>query len=725
MALAVDVERAHHGEVEREQRQARSPDRSGIAVRDGVPLAWDIHGDGPVTVLLMPTWSIIHSRHWKLQIPFLARHFRVLVFDGRGCGRSGRPSGATAYADSEFAEDAVAVMDATGTETAVLVALSRGATWAVGAAAQHPERVLGIFALAPACDLGVSNPTREVHPWDERLETTSGWAKHNRHHWLTGGVEDFREFFFAQVFPESHSTKQIEDALTWSADIAPQTLVDTTAGMLGLEGARRQDLIASCERVSCPVAVVHGSDDGVRPPSVGERLAALTGGSFTLLDGAGHGPHTRHPVVVNTMIRDFVDRVAPHAPVRRTWTCATGRRARVLYLSSPIGLGHARRDVAIAAELRARRPDMEIDWLTQHPVTTVLESVGERLHPASRWLLNESEHIEDEADEHDLHAFRAIRRMDEVMVNNYMVFDEVVREQHYDLVVADEAWEVDHFLHENPERKRFGYAWMSDFVGWLPMPDGGEAEARLTSDHNAEMIEQRARFPRLRDRSVFVGNPEDVVGDSFGPGLPGIREWTQRNFDFAGYVTGFELPGAHEVAQLRAALGCRPEHKLCVVTVGGSGVGEHLLRRVLQAVPSARRLVPELRFLVVCGPRIDPAGLPRHDGVRLCGHLPRLHDHLAAADVAVVQGGLTTCMELAAARTPFIYVPLEHHFEQNFHVRHRLERYDAGRHLAYAEACDPMLLAEAIVKEIGVESHVRPVESDGAARAADLLADLL
>ena len=115
--------------------------------------------------------------------------------------------------------------------------------------------------------------------------------------------------------------------------------------------------------------------------------------------------------------------------------------------------------------------------------------------------------------------------MDEILVNNFMVFHDVIEQERYDLVIADEAWDVDYFLHENPELKRFAFAWMTDFVGWLPMPDGGDAEAALTADYNAEMIEQRARFRRLRDRSIFVGDPEDIVPDTFGPDLPSIRQW--------------------------------------------------------------------------------------------------------------------------------------------------------------------------------------------------------
>jgi hypothetical protein len=381
--------------------------------------------------------------------------------------------------------------------------------------------------------------------------------------------------------------------------------------------------------------------------------------------------------------------------------------------------------VAIATELRTAEPQLEIDWLAQNPVTRVLDAAGERIHPASAHLLSESTHVEHESGEHDLHAFEALRRMDEILVANFMVFVDIVAQDPPDLVIADEAWEVDYYLHENPELKRFQFAWLTDFVGWLPMPDGGTREATLTADYNTEMIEQRERFPRLRDRSIFVGNPDDIVARDFGPGLPDIREWTEHNFDFSGYVMGSPPPSGPERKALRRRLGLHDDQRLCVVTVGGTAVGEPLLRRIVEAAPIVRREMPELQFLVVTGPRIDPATLPRHRGVRVRGFVPDLADYLGACDIAVVQGGLTTCMELTAAGTPFVYLPLEHHFEQNFHVRHRLDRYSAGRRMRYADTADPDLLAKIIVDEMTASPRFRPVETDGAKRAAAMLAELL
>jgi predicted glycosyltransferase len=238
------------------------------------------------------------------------------------------------------------------------------------------------------------------------------------------------------------------------------------------------------------------------------------------------------------------------------------------------------------------------------------------------------------------------------------------------------------------------------------------------------MIEQIARYPRLRDRAIFVGNPDDIVPDTFGPDLPAIRDWTESHYDFAGYVTGFDPATLADREALRAELGYRPDEQVCIVTVGGSGVGGALLAKVVAAFPEAKQRVPGLRMIAVAGPRIDPATIPGTDGLEVRPYVHELYRHLAACDLAVVQGGLTTAMELTANRRPFLYFPLRHHFEQNFHVRHRLNRYGAGRAMDF-DASTPDSIAHAIADEIGRPTNYRPVERDGAARAAALIAEML
>jgi predicted glycosyltransferase len=197
-----------------------------------------------------------------------------------------------------------------------------------------------------------------------------------------------------------------------------------------------------------------------------------------------------------------------------------------------------------------------------------------------------------------------------------------------------------------------------------------------------------------------------------------------RHFEFAGYVIGEHPSTFGSRSDLRQRLGYRSDERICIVTVGGSGVGAHLIRRILQSYPLARAKVPALRMIVVGGPRIDPQSLKAPPGVEVHAFVPNLDRHLAACDLALVQGGLTTCMELTAAGTPFLYFPLKNHFEQNFHVAHRLDRYRSGRRMDYTTST-PDVIADAMIAQLTTRPQFSAVEADGAVRAARMLADLI
>jgi pimeloyl-ACP methyl ester carboxylesterase len=168
----------------------------------------------------------------------------------------------------------------------------------------HPERVAGAVFIGPALPLGGLDGQRSiVERFDEELDTDEGWAKYNRHYWLRD-YEGFLEFFFAECFSEPHSTKQIEDAVGWGLDTTADTLLASEAGA-GL--GSRETVLELCEQVRCPVLVLHGEDDRIRPVAHGTELARLTGGRLITFEGGGHLPHARDPVKVNLLIREFVE----------------------------------------------------------------------------------------------------------------------------------------------------------------------------------------------------------------------------------------------------------------------------------------------------------------------------------------------------------------------------------------------------------------------------------
>ena len=702
--------------------RAKLPSNSGYVDRDGVKIYYEIYGDGPETMVFLPPWPIVHSRIYKAQLPYFSERFRCITFDGRGNGKSDRPADVAAYSLDNYVADALAVMDATEAGNAILVGLSLGGLHASVLAAHHPERVKAAILVGTVASIGPPNFSRLANKhFEAKQEQYEGWNKFNREYWMEN-YPDFAEHFVRNIHSEPHSTRQIEEGIDWAGGTTGPVLIKTVEART--IPPRFDVSEAMYRKIRCPVLMIHGDNDQIQSYARAQAVAEVTGAELVTIEGGGHNALGRIPAKTNALIVDFLDRkLGIAAPARRA-NPATRKAKRALYLSSPIGLGHGRRDIAITRELRKLHPDLEVDWLAQDPVTRLLEASGERIHPLSARLASESLHIELESGEHDLHCFQAIRRMDEVLIANFMIFQDAVDEGGYDLVIADEAWDIDHYWHEHPELKKAKLAWFTDFVGYVPIPSGGEHEAFLTSDYNAEMIGHIERHPAVRDRAIFVGGPEDIVPLSFGKDLPTMRDWVPRHFDFAGYIIGEHPRAFGSRADLRGRLGYRPDERVCIVAVGGSGVGAHLIRRILQSYPMARAKLPELRMIVVAGPRIDPASLNAPDGVEVRAFVPDLDRHLAACDLALVQGGLTTCMELTAAGTPFLYFPLKNHFEQNFHVAHRLDRYGAGRRMEYATST-PDMIADAMVDALRAPTTFKPVEAGGAARAARMLADLV
>jgi pimeloyl-ACP methyl ester carboxylesterase/predicted glycosyltransferase len=701
--------------------RAKLPRESGFVERDGVKLFYEIYGDGAETMLFVPPWSIVHSRIYKAQLPYFSDRCRCVTYDARGNGRSDRPNGVEAYSLDNLVADALAVMDATAVGQATIVGLSYGGYVSSVLAAHHPGRVKAAILVGTVASVGPAYPYLGQPHFHAKRDRFEGWDKYNRDYWLRN-YPDFAEHFIRQIHPEPHSTRQIEDGIAWAGDTTGEVLANTVEARFVPPGFDISE--AMYRNISCPMLVIHGDDDRLQPHARGKAVAELTGAEFVTIAGGGHNPLGRSPAKCNALMLDFLDRRLGIPAPKRQATPRAGQAKRVLYLSSPIGLGHGRRDIAVARELRALHPGIEIDWLAQHPVTLLLEAHGERVHPLSTRLASESRHIELEAGEHELHAFQAIRNMDEVLIANFMIFQEAVEQTRYDLVIGDEAWEIDYHWHEHPELKRAALAWLTDFVGFVPMPSGGDREAFLTADYNADMIEQVERHPAVRDRAIFVGNRDDIIPQSFGKDLPGMRDWIPRHFDFSGYILERDPEYFGPREELRQALGYRADERVCIITVGGSGVGAPLIRRILRSVAAVREKLPELRMIAVCGPRIDPGSLELPDGVEGRAFLPDLNRHLAACDLALVQGGLATCMELTAAGTPFLYFPLKDHFEQNFHVAHRLDRYGAGVRMDYATAT-PDMIARAMVAALDHPSRFKPVEADGALRAAKMLSELL
>ena len=294
--------------------RAREPDLAGDAVRAGVRLHYEVHGSGPVTVFLMPTWCALPSGIWKLQLAYLARHVRVVVADPRGNGLSDRPLDPMAHCDEELVADAVAVLDATETPNAVCVGLSMGGRVLLQLATRHPDRVAGAVFVGPSVRMAEVAPACWTPPFEGPVRSETGWGRFNAEYWRRD-LPGFARWFFGEVFSEPFSSKYVDDAVDWVAETDAETLIaaerapfldrDPTAGPT--QAARL------AARVRCPSLVVHGDDDRIVPLDTARLLAEALGAPLEVVVGGGHCVQARHPVWFNHRLLRFVGEVSSGA----------------------------------------------------------------------------------------------------------------------------------------------------------------------------------------------------------------------------------------------------------------------------------------------------------------------------------------------------------------------------------------------------------------------------
>lgn len=291
--------------------RAREPDASGLVRRDGVDVGWERFGEGEPALLFVGVDPIVDSRMWKGQVPWFAPRHTVVTFDPPGNGLSTRTTDPRAYADDQFLAVALTVLDATRVDQAVVAGVCQGAGVALLLAAEQPDRVSGAVAINPGLALSPPHEHRRRRPgqtFNDALDSHDGWDKENRHHWLRHW-EDYADFFFDQLLPEPHSTKQHEDCVGWAAATTGEQML---AYCLCDPPSARADEAYSidvCRRVRSPVLVINGDHDMCRPPERSHIVAELTGGELVVIEGAGHLPHARDPVRVNLEIDAFLRRL--------------------------------------------------------------------------------------------------------------------------------------------------------------------------------------------------------------------------------------------------------------------------------------------------------------------------------------------------------------------------------------------------------------------------------
>jgi hypothetical protein len=389
----------------------------------------------------------------------------------------------------------------------------------------------------------------------------------------------------------------------------------------------------------------------------------------------------------------------------------------VLYVSGSLGLGHVTRDLAIAAEIRRMCPEVEIVWIAGSPASDVLEAAGERLVPEQVKYRGETDLAEAVARNGHLNLTAYVYHALTAWFHNARLIGKVASQGKFDVIAGNETYEipVTNFFGMRVLPTTIPFVMMYDFWG-LEVTSGNMFEKVGAWILNLVWSQEWRVTARGQNTAIFFGEIEDLPDRPFGVLLPNRRRYAERHVEFVGYPLQFTVKDVPQRDYLRRELGY-DDGPLVICTVGGTSIGRDLLELCGRAFPLVTTCIPDLRMVIVAGPRIDPKSLDVPKEIDCRAMVPQLWRHMAACDLAVVQGGGTTTLELEALRVPFLFFPIEHHSEQEITVANRLTRHGAGVRM-HLSSTSPQDLAKAIVANLGVEVSYPQIPVDGARLAA-------
>jgi len=286
----------------------------------------------------------------------------------------------------------------------------------------------------------------------------------------------------------------------------------------------------------------------------------------------------------------------------------------------------------------------------------------------------------------------------------------------FDLVVGDEFYDIVTEISRDKAYNGPPMIAIWDFLGFDAVSMSPK-ERLFVYIMNRSWTKPNPRF-NLK-KMIMIGELEDIPDRSLGLGLPSRRAYTKSNFECVGYVFPFDPANFLDKIKIRQELGYGSE-PLIIASAGGTAIGRPLLDLCCSAYSLMKRKIPDLRMVVVAGPRIPPESIKKVDGVEVQGYVPELYKHFAASDFGICMGGGTTTLELTALRVPFAFFPLEKHFEQELLIAERCRRIGAGINMKFSSST-PEMLAEVAIQNIGKKVTYQPIRTNGAENAGKVI----
>jgi hypothetical protein len=373
---------------------------------------------------------------------------------------------------------------------------------------------------------------------------------------------------------------------------------------------------------------------------------------------------------------------------------------RILWAVSSVGKGHIMRDIAIVSQIR-RLTDCEIDWLVpdpggefmRHRGYNVLESSGQLSGSGKAYaqVFNGTTKV--------FNLMRYTKADTRLHKHDFVVSKKAWQDKAYDVIIGDEAfWLLTGFA-SRWAKKPAPFIFLTDFIGVKSLQPG--MKDNLFAWYNNLKFSMSFMGP---DIYIYIGEAEEIPDEKMGFLLPNRRSWAMRHCRFVRPIVNFDPAALPSKITLREQLGLPVNKILFLATVGPEGNYKKRTTDIEAVLELLRRDYPEAHFILVC----PETG--KKDWIKYCGYMDGLYRYFAAADFVLTQSGYGKVAELTALGIPFIAIPLDFHFEQEYIMAHRLNHYGVGRIMTLRNN-SPQAFHAMVQQHMGQEVHRVPVDN--------------
>jgi len=389
---------------------------------------------------------------------------------------------------------------------------------------------------------------------------------------------------------------------------------------------------------------------------------------------------------------------------------------KILFVSGSLGLGHVTRDISIAKELRKIDKDVEILWLADPPASEYLRGVGESVFPDLEKINNGTNDMGDElAGDYSLSLNPWFFAWYKTFPERVAIINGIAERENVDMIFGDETYDLYCSYAHKKKLKIKPFLLILDFVGSHWTPDTRSHPLSFYMFQKWSHDHMKSSFGK--EGTLFIGEVDHTYDEKLGPFLPTKRETIQRYGTVVGYSLAFNPLLLGDKQEIRRKLGYGKE-PLIIVTIGGTAIGAPLLKKSADAFKIMKKTMPDLKMVIVQGPRVPSGYLDPVDGMEVKNMVPDLYEHMAAADLVITSGGGSTTTELQALNVPFLFFPIEKHWEQEVNVAYHLVRDNIGVRMSYS-ATTPEQLASVTLENIGKKVQYPKIRWDGALRCAE------